>query len=162
MRIIALTALTALSLVAFTACGTDTTQLSEDQANELVAKEKIWLAGVNRVNKQENKCANLDSASETGDCLGKVMDDLGTSVASLAPYLDQLSGELTGPCSEQIKASGGELEDFKKLAVSISKQLKAGDLQAAVSKLRSSQFNGSLDTAQKKFNKALDTCTSGS
>jgi len=133
----------ALSLAA---CGSSST-LSSDQYTGLQTQGKQFAASMQTVGADASSCAAGAGAGTSANtppslsivktCLASALGKAQTGLTKIIDYTNNLSGEVDGTCSTDLKSLSGAMTDVKGIFAKAETQARSGNLTAMQTTLQS-------------------------
>lgn len=126
-----------VAALALASCGTSST-LSSDQFTGLQTQGKQFAKSMETVGADASSCAAGATAGKGANtppdlnvvktCLASALGKAQTGLDKIVVYTDNLSGDVSGACSTDLKALSGAMTDVKVIFAKAETQARAGDL----------------------------------
>ncbi len=150
-----------VAALALASCGSSST-LSSDQYTELQSQGKRFAAGMETVGADASSCA-AGAAAGTGTnttpdlsivetCLANALGKAQTGLTKIITYTNNLSGEVDGACSTDLKSLSGAMTDVKATFAKAETQARSGDLtemQTTLESVKSTDITSTGAAAEK-------------
>jgi hypothetical protein len=130
-------AVVAALALALASCGSSST-LSTDQFTGLQNQGKQFAKSMETVGADASSCAAGAAAGKGANtppdlnvvktCLASALGKAQVGLGKIVVYTDNLSGEVSGTCSTDLKALSGAMTDVKAIFAKAETQARAGDL----------------------------------
>jgi len=150
-----------VAALALASCGSSST-LSSDQYTGLQTQGKQFAASMQTVGADASSCAAGAGAGTSANtppdlsivktCLANALGKAQTGLTKIITYTNNLSGEVDGTCSTDLKALSGAMTDVNTIFAKAETQARSGDLtemQKTLESIKSTDITSTGAAAEK-------------